>query len=202
MDDEGFHRLIFLCIWIFDILTFLLFSIAGRKKTLKTQTDISKTDMERNYKPPVKKTEIIRTQAAHPSLRATLEEEFQLETCTTCNFTPNTIVSRFIQANQSKSKMYTGLDEYDRETLWQYLGTDKYHLTMADQEGVLSGHMRKLSVKCQFLLTLMILRRDYDYTEIAGWFDVSDRIVSSVFKTWIIFMSRKFRYVYLKSSHF
>ena len=158
--------------------------------------------MNRYYKPPIPKTEIIRTQAAHPSLRATLEEEFQLETCETCNFTPNTIVSRFIQANQSKSKMYTGLDEYDRETLWQYLGTDKYHLTMADQDGVLSGHMRKLSVKCQFLLTLMILRRDYDYTEIAGWFDVSDRIVSSVFKTWIIFMSRKFRYVYLKSSHF
>ena len=158
--------------------------------------------MERHYKPPVKKTEIVRTQAAHPSLRATLEEEFQLETCETCNFTPNTPVSRFIQANLIKSKMYTGLDEYDRETLWQYLGTDKYHLTMADQDGVLSGHMRKLSVKCQFLLTLMILRRDYDYTEIAGWFDVSDRIVSSVFKTWIIFMSRKFRYVYLKSSHF
>ena len=75
------------------------------------------------------------------------------------------------------------------------MGDAKYHLNMVDyQEPILSGDLRCLSVKCQFLLTLIILRRNYDYAEAGALFGgVSARIVSSVFKTWIIFMSKKFR---------
>lgn len=144
---------------------------------------------------PTLPKEATTSQPPHSSIRARLEEDFRLENCKTCCKNPQTPVSRFIEANQSKSKMWTGLDAYDRETLWDFLGDDKYHLNMADQEDKhLSGEMRCLSVKCQFLLTLIILRRNYDYGECGGLFGgISDRIVSSVFKTWIIFMYRKFR---------
>ena len=129
----------------------------------------------------------------HPSIRAHLREEFRLETCDTCFKKPNRPVCGFIAANDGKK--FTGLDDYDRESLWQFLGDAKYHLDMIDyQDPCMSGDLRCLSVKCQFLLTLIILRRNYDYGEAGALFGgISDRIVSSVFKTWIIFMSQKFR---------
>ena len=47
--------------------------------------------------------------------------------------------------------------------------------------------IRGLSVECQFLLTLMILRRDKSFEECAILFNVSDTLVSQVFKTWVAF---------------
>ena len=173
----------------------LLFS--GRKKSIMTQSDITMNDMENCYKPHVPRVELrkIGAEPPHPSIRAHLGEEFRLENCTTCCKKPNKPVCRFIEANKTDSKKFTGLDAYDRDNLWQFLGDAKYHLRMIDhQDECLSGEMSSLSVKCQFLLTLMILRRNYDYSEAGQLFGgVSARIVSSVFKTWIIFMWRKFR---------
>ena len=90
--------------------------------------------------------------------------------------------------------------ELFRETLWLFLDDDKWNLTMID--GGKSGNLA-ISVECQFLLTLAILRRDFDYTEAAHIFgiatkenaqsDQSYKRVSSIFKTWLFFIYRKFR---------
>ena len=58
-----------------------------------------------------------------------------------------------------RAKFFTGLDKYDRETLWLFLDEDKWNLKLIDQD-ITSGDMT-ISVECQFLLTLAILRRDY-----------------------------------------
>ena len=88
-----------------------------------------------------------------------------------------------------------------RESLWLFLDDDKWNLTMID--GGTSGNMA-ISVECQFLLTLAILRRDFDYLEAAQIFGLESRnsisnqaykIVSRIFKTWLIFIYRKFRLV-------
>ena len=56
----------------------------------------------------------------------------------------------------------------------------------------MSGDMRSLSIECQYLLTLTILRRNYDYLEAGYIFKISDDTVSMVFKTWIRFLYKKF----------
>ena len=107
--------------------------------------------------------------------------------------------------NSFRAHFFTGLDRYDRETLWLFLGKDKWKLQMIDQD-YLSGDLF-ISVQCQFLLTLAILRRNYNYTEAAEIFGISTpanakseqayKIASRIFRTWLIFMYRKFRYVLL-----
>ena len=52
-----------------------------------------------------------------------------------------------------------------------------------------SGTMRSVSVECQFLLCLTILRRNYGYQEAAYIFKINNPdIVQCVFKTWLIYM--------------
>ena len=90
--------------------------------------------------------------------------------------------------------MLTGIDKFDRETLWIYFKNDRDNLTMIDQNYT-SGQM-SISVGCQFLLTLAILRRNYKYCEASELFNVgSERLVSLIFRTWCVFMDRKFRLV-------
>ena len=55
-----------------------------------------------------------------------------------------------------------------------------------------SGDMRCMSVPCQFLLTLSVLRKGFDYGEFADIYGVSRTAVTVVFKTWIYFMYQKF----------
>ena len=53
-----------------------------------------------------------------------------------------------------------------------------------------------ISVSCQFLLTLAILRRNYKYCEASEIFNVgSERLVSVIFRTWVVYMDSKFRLV-------
>jgi hypothetical protein len=85
--------------------------------------------------------------------------------------------------------------------LWLFLDDDKWNLTMIG--GGTSGNMA-ISVECQFLLTLAILRRNFDYLETAQIFGLESenstsnqayKIASRIFKTWLIFIYRKFRLV-------
>ena len=46
-----------------------------------------------------------------------------------------------------------------------------------------SGDMRCMSVPCQFLLTLSVLRKGFDYGEFADIYGVSRTAVTVVFKT-------------------
>ena len=65
-----------------------------------------------------------------------------------------------------KAYRVTGLDEYDRTSIWNLLGTAKFKLSMLGRNYT-SGTMRSVSIDCQFLLTLAILRRNYDYIEVS-----------------------------------
>ena len=64
-----------------------------------------------------------------------------------------------------KAYRVTGLDEYDRTSIWNLLGTAKFKLSMLGRNYT-SGSMRSVSIDCQFLLTLAILRRNYEYIEV------------------------------------
>ena len=110
------------------------------------------------------------------------------------NLYPRTPVSQKILTTEARARMLTGIDKFDRETLWIYFKNDRDNLTMIDQNYT-SGQM-SISVGCQFLLTLAILRRNYKYCEASELFNVgSERLVSLIFRTWCVFMDRKFRLV-------
>ena len=52
--------------------------------------------------------------------------------------------------------------------------------------------MTSISVPCQFLLTLIVPRKGFKYTEFADIFKLSRDTISSVFKTWLYFFYIKF----------
>ena len=110
-----------------------------------------------------------------------LEEEKKLKVW------PRTPVCNFLLANEEKARKWTGLDEYDRTLIWNHLGDAKYKLKMLNLPFT-SGDMRSLSVPCQYLLTLSILRKGFDYGEYSDIYGVSTTTVTKVFKTWIYFM--------------
>ena len=92
----------------------------------------------------------------------------------------------------AKAKFFTGLDEYDRNSVWELLPACKENLSMLNKNSK-SGTMRSVSVSCQFLLTLTILRRNYGYQEAGYLFKINNAdIVQCVFKTWLIFMFKEF----------
>ena len=67
----------------------------------------------------------------------------------------------FFQTDQFYNvRSIIGIDAYDRTTVWNYLGEAREHLHMLGRD-YMSGDMRVLSIECQFLLTLTILRRNY-----------------------------------------
>ena len=59
--------------------------------------------------------------------------------------------------------------------------------------GFTNTQIRGLSVECQFLLCLMILRRDKTYEECSILFGVSETLISQIFKTWLAFLHFKFQ---------
>ena len=56
--------------------------------------------------------------------------------------------------------------------MYLYLGEEKWNLRMLGENLVKSADM-SVSVQCQFLLTLAILRRGYDYSEAAEIFGMT-----------------------------
>ena len=71
------------------------------------------------------------------------------------------------------------------------LGEAKDKLSMLNKKSK-SGTMRSVSVTCQFLLTLTILRRNYGYTEAGLLFKINNPdIVQCVFKTWLLSMFKE-----------
>ena len=92
------------------------------------------------------------------------------------------------------AQKFTGLNFYARKALWDFLGPAKYELIMWNRDGdTKSGTMKSMSVEDQFLLTLLILRRDWDYSQVAMVFDLTEDYVSSTFKTWLQFMYLMFK---------
>ena len=94
----------------------------------------------------------------------------------------------------SGAKFFTGLARKQRRFLWDFLGPAKYHLQVwGRQPCFVNSQIRDLSVECQFLLTLMILRRNKTFQECQFHFGVSDTEISQIFKTWLDFFRAKFK---------
>ncbi|CAG4994273.1 unnamed protein product [Parnassius apollo] len=80
-------------------------------------------------------------------------------------------------------KFYTGLETYKKfKFVFDTLCPMAYNLCYK------SGNVVSLSVKDQFLITLMKLRRNYCNFELSKIFGVSRTVVSNIFVTWVNFM--------------
>ena len=100
-----------------------------------------------------------------------------------------TPVCNFLLVREAKAKFYTGLGEKKRRVWWEFLSDCKSELEIIGHpEKKKTGELLSLSVECQFLMTLMILRRNQTYTEISLLFNIGNSIlVGQVFKTWLQF---------------
>ena len=104
-----------------------------------------------------------------------------------------TPISNFVLRSEKRAKYYTGLDKKSCIALWNFLGDCKSNLTVIGRNGVKTGDLTCMSLECQFLMTLMILRRNYDFSEIRYMFNLSFTSVTSVFRTWLMCLYFKFR---------
>ena len=100
-----------------------------------------------------------------------------------------TPVCDFLLVKEAKAKFYTGLGEKKRRVWWEFMSDCKSDLEIIGHpEKKKTGELLSLSVECQFLMTLVILRRNQTYTEISLLFDIGNsNLVSQVFKTWLQF---------------
>ena len=104
-----------------------------------------------------------------------------------------TPICNMILKSDSCSKFYTGLTRNQRMCLWDFLGEAKDKLSIIGTEGTLSGQIQCMSLDCQFLMTLLILRRDRLFEDIAFQFDLDRNVVARIFKTWVQFIFWKFK---------
>ena len=114
-------------------------------------------------------------------------------------------IRQFVLKDEYTAQKFTGLNYSARNSLWEFLGPAKDELQIWKRK-TLSGHLRAMSVEDQFLMTLVILRKGWDYAELANIFDLDQQLVSAVFKTWLQFMYCKFsekeneEFIFTKSS--
>ena len=100
----------------------------------------------------------------------------------------------FFLNNEKKRHYFTGLDETQRWALWNFLGEAKDRLKMINMKhDTFSGELTCMTVECQFLLTLMVLRRNKKFEELRIVYEIANGTISSIFKTWIMFMFKKFK---------
>jgi hypothetical protein len=100
-------------------------------------------------------------------------------------------IRHFNEHSKYSAYFYTGLTAEQRRVLWNFLGEAKDFLTIFKTKRV-SGKLRTMTVKSQFLLTLFILRRGRKYADISYHFHIGAQLVSRIFKTWIQFIYQNF----------
>jgi hypothetical protein len=100
-------------------------------------------------------------------------------------------VATFVEKSHKIGMFYTGLKTEQREVLWRFLGKAKSNLAIFKTKST-SSKLRTISVRSQFLLTLLILRRGRKFQDAGYQFELGARLVGRVFKTWIQFMYHKF----------
>ena len=100
----------------------------------------------------------------------------------------------FIYRDISGARYYTGFSVRQRNSLWDFLGLAKYRLqVLGRRDGFINWQIQDLSIECQFLFFLTILRHNKTFEECHTLFGVSATIISQVFKTWLAFMRAKFK---------
>ena len=107
--------------------------------------------------------------------------------------TKHRITNFILKGDVETALKWTGLSYTGRYNLWNFLGPAKDELKMWGRDEVYSGDMKSMTVLDQFLMTLLILRKDWNYKDVATVFDLDEQIVSSTFKTWVQFMYFKFK---------
>lgn len=99
----------------------------------------------------------------------------------------------FVSGSDQKGKFFTGLCTEERNMLWEFLGPAKYCLTMwGNFTNANSSEIKSATVEDQFVITLVTLRRDYDFQETSYQFQIDRNLVSVIFHTWLQFMYQKF----------
>ena len=127
------------------------------------------------------------------SLVKSLETKLVKKKCKWMDIPTKGRISDFIlKGDLEHAQKWTGLCKAARLSLWNFLGDAKDELEMWGRD-CKSGTMRSMSVQDQFLMTLLILRKDWDYSEVAAVFDLDPHIVSSTFKTWLQFFYVTFK---------
>jgi hypothetical protein len=103
-------------------------------------------------------------------------------------------ISSFLLQFEDRAQFHTGLSKQQRNSLWDLLGEAKDKLEIIGKTPVkFSGDLSGFSVECQFLMTLMILRRGITFLQVQMDYRLNKNLVSQVFKTWLQFMYMKFR---------
>ena len=87
---------------------------------------------------------------------------------------------------------WTGLTKLQRKSLYDFLGPAKEELQMYKRD-CKSSDLKSMSVDDQFLLCLIILRKDWSYQDVASVFGIDEKIVSSTFITWLNFIYHKYK---------
>ena len=104
-----------------------------------------------------------------------------------------TPVCDYVYREKSGAYFFIGLTQNQRKILWDFLRPARYNLQVWGTEpGFMNSQLRDLSVECQFLLFLMILRRNKTIDECWHSFGISNTIISKVFKTCLSFCHSEF----------
>lgn len=93
------------------------------------------------------------------------------------------VTSNDLQNNDELCNFFTGFSNYEHfKFVLDTLGPSAYELTYWNNINP------RMSVEDQFLLVLLKIRRNYTNYELTRFFDRNDKVVTSVFVTWINFM--------------
>jgi hypothetical protein len=88
--------------------------------------------------------------------------------------------------------VYTGLTTDQVEVLWNFLGDVRDELLLYKTNKTTSS-LRTISVRSQFLLTLLILRQNRLFKDCGFQFHLGPHLVGKIFKTWLQFLFLKFK---------
>ena len=121
-----------------------------------------------------------------------VKQRFIPRSKTAVNTSKKSAIRDFVLESPKKAKFYTGLTKTCRDSLWEFLGKAKSQLSIIHTQQT-SGKLRTMCIESQFLMTLMILRRGYDYLDVAYTYHMSKNTVARVFKTWLMFFYVKFK---------
>ena len=100
-----------------------------------------------------------------------------------------TPVCDFLLETEARAKLYTGYGEKQRRVWWEFLTDCKGDLeVIGHPKKKKTGELFELSIECQFLLTLEILRRNTSFKEASIKYKIANPdLISQVFKTWLQF---------------
>ena len=100
----------------------------------------------------------------------------------------NRPVSKFLLVREKKLYYFTGLSKKRLRVFWEFLSDCKEKLEIIGHPEKKKTGEIKLAVFDQYLMTLMILRKNYSYAEISHQFGIKVHLVAQLFNTWLQFM--------------